>query len=84
VEGWRIRGHGELCGVVVGGVKLWQQVKDAYPRAEAIVRERPPAGAKDWNEALQAQREQDRQAAPDHAPEPEKSRGRDSRADERR
>ncbi len=37
-----------------GGNKLWQQVKEAYPRAEAIVRERPPAGAKDWNDALRA------------------------------
>jgi hypothetical protein len=37
-----------------GGAKLWQQVKEAYPRAEAIVRERPPAGAKDWNDALRA------------------------------
>jgi len=37
-----------------GGNKLWQQVKDAYPRVEAIVRERPPAGAKDWNDALRA------------------------------
>jgi len=35
-----------------GGNKLWQQVKEAYPRAEAIVRERPPTGAKDWNDAL--------------------------------
>jgi len=37
-----------------GGTTLWQQVKEAYPRAEAIVRERPPAGAKDWNDALRA------------------------------
>ncbi len=37
-----------------GGNKLWQQVKEVYPRAEAIVRERPPAGAKDWNDALRA------------------------------
>jgi len=37
-----------------GGTKLWEQVKEAYPRAEAIVRERPPAGAKDWNDALRA------------------------------
>ncbi len=37
-----------------GGNKLWQQVNEAYPRAEAIVRERPPAGAKDWNDALRA------------------------------
>jgi len=37
-----------------GGNLLWEQVKEAYPRAEAIVRERPPAGAKDWNDALRA------------------------------
>jgi len=30
-------------------------VKEAYPRVEAIVRERPPDGAKDWNDALRAQ-----------------------------
>jgi len=35
-----------------GGHKLWAQVKEAYPRAEAIERERPPAGSKDWNDAL--------------------------------
>ncbi len=35
-----------------GGNKLWQQVKGAYPRAGAIVRERPPLGVKDWNDAL--------------------------------
>jgi hypothetical protein len=40
-----------------GGNKLWQQVKEAYPRAEAIVRERPPARTKDWNDALRATRE---------------------------
>ncbi len=40
-----------------GGAKLWQQVKEAYPRAEAIERERPPAGAKDWNDALRAAQE---------------------------
>jgi len=93
-------GHGELprrqieeglsrgalvhCGFDndAGGDLLWAQVQEAYPRAEAIVRERPPAGAKDWNEALQAER--GRQAAADRAPEHEKARGRDSRADERR
>ncbi len=37
-----------------GGAKLWAQVKEAYPRVEAIERERPPAGAKDWNDALRA------------------------------
>ncbi len=92
MEGWRIRGHGELCGVVVGGVKLWQQVKDAYPRAEAIVRERPPAGAKDWNNALQAEREQYGQATLDRMPRADRTQGtrlvgkegRDTRADERR
>ncbi len=41
-----------------GGNKLWAQVKEAYPRAEAIVRERPPSGAKDWNDALRAQERQ--------------------------
>jgi len=66
-----------------GGDKLWGQVQQAYPCAEAVVRERPPAGAKDWNDALQAQRERDRQATPDRALAPEQSRGHDSRADER-
>ncbi len=93
-------GHGELprrqieeglargalvhCGFDndAGGDLLWAQVREAYPRAEAIVRERPPVGAKDWNEALQVER--GRQAASDHAPDTEKARGRDSRADERR
>jgi len=31
---------------------LWAAAKEAYPRAEAIVREWPPAGATDWNDAL--------------------------------
>jgi len=93
-------GHGELprrqideglargalvhCGFDndAGGDTLWKQVTEAYPRAEAIVRERPPAGAKDWNDALQAERGP--QTTPDRAPGPEQSRGRDSRADERR
>jgi len=38
-----------------GGAKLWAQVTEAYPGAGAIVRERPPHGAKDWNDALRAQ-----------------------------
>jgi len=38
-----------------GGAKLWAQVQDAYPGAGAIVRERPPKGVKDWNDALRAQ-----------------------------
>jgi len=37
------------------------RVKEAYPRTEAIVRERPPAGAKDGNDALRVQdRQQER------------------------
>jgi len=42
-----------------GGAALWAQVKEAYPRAEAIERERPPAGAKDWNDALRAAQTQE-------------------------
>jgi len=86
IEEGLVRGALVHCGFDndAGGDKLWAQVQEAYPRAEAIVRERPPAGAKDWNDALQVQREQDRQATPDRAIESEKSRGRDSRADERR
>ncbi len=34
--------------------KLWAQVKEAYSCAAAIERERPPAGATDWNDALRA------------------------------
>jgi len=84
IEEGLVRGALVHCGFDndAGGDKLWAQVQEAYPRADAIVRERPPAGAKDWNEALQA--EWGRQTAPDRGPEPEKPRGRDSRADERR
>ncbi len=48
------RGALVYCGFDndAGGHKLWAQVKEANPRAEAIVRERPPAWEKDWNEAL--------------------------------
>jgi len=44
------------CGVDndACGNKLWAQVRETYPRAEAIMRERPPSGAKDWNDALRA------------------------------
>jgi len=84
IEEWLARGALVHCGFDndAGGDKLWAQVQEAYPRAEAIVRERPPAGAKDWNDALQAERGW--QTTPDRAPGPEQSRGRDSRADERR
>jgi len=42
-----------------GGDTLWARVQEAYPRAEAIVREKPPAGVKDWNDALRASNEPD-------------------------
>ena len=37
-----------------GRNKLWQQVTEAYPCAEAIVREQSPSGSKGWNDALRA------------------------------
>ncbi len=37
-----------------GGATWWTRVQEAYSRAEAIVREWPPAGAKEWNDALRA------------------------------
>jgi len=50
-----------------GGAKLWAQVTEAYPGAKALVRERPPRGAKDWNDALRDQRQHaDRPAPHDH------------------
>jgi len=58
---WRIeegltRGALVHCGFDndAGGAKLRQQVKEAFPRAEAIVRKRPSAGAKDWNDVPRA------------------------------
>jgi len=56
-----------------GGDTLWARVKEAYPRAEAIVRERPPAGAKDWNDALRTAHE--RAQAQDRDDERAPSRG---------
>ncbi len=50
---------------------------EADARAESIVRERPPAGAKDWNDALRAQgrqeeraedRTQERERSPERGP----------------
>lgn len=38
-----------------GGTALWAQVSDAYPDVGNIERERPPAGAKDWNDALRVE-----------------------------
>jgi len=59
----------------VGGNKLWQQVKEAYPRAEAIVRERPPAGAKDWNDALRAAQGRAERQGQEEARTPTRGRG---------
>jgi len=49
-----------------GGATLWERVKEAYPRAEAIVREQPAKGCKDWNDALRASHEQDAMARREH------------------
>jgi len=57
-----------------GGDTLWKRVREAYPRAEQIVRERPPGGVKDWNDALRAH--QDRQAEQDRRREVERTRDR--------
>ncbi len=51
-----------------GGAKLWAQVTAAYPDAGAIVRERPPGGAKDWNDPLRAQSQREPGAEPPRAP----------------
>jgi len=58
------------------GEKLWAKVREAYPDAGTITRDRPPAAVKDWNQALQQQRGQEQA--------PERTRERESRADERR
>jgi len=55
-----------------GGDTLWARVRERYPDAGALVRELPPTGAKDWNDALRPQLQ--RGAAPTpaaHAPTPE-------------
>jgi len=57
-----------------GGNTLWAQVKEAYPRAEAIERERPPAGAKDWNDALRAAQERAQAQAQEEARTPARGR----------
>ncbi len=56
----------------------WRRVQDAYPDAGAITRDRPPAAVKDWNQALQQQRERGQEQTP------ERARARESHADERR
>jgi len=54
----------------------WAQVKEAYPRAEASVRERSPAGAKDWNDALRAVEERGEGQGQDDDRAPGRGRGR--------
>jgi len=59
-----------------GGATLWKRVQEAYPRAEAIVRERPPTGCKDWNDAQrQPAQRQERQEEPSHQGEHAPSHG---------
>jgi len=71
-----------------GGDTLWERVKEQYgARAHEtygpIDRDQPPAGVKDWNQALQQERTPERGAA--HTPPPqERERERDDRADQRR
>jgi len=60
------------------GEKLWAKVREAYPDADTITRDPPPAAVKDWNQALQQQRERGQEQTP------ERVRARESRADERR
>jgi len=64
-----------------GGDTLWTRVQEAYPRAEQIVRERPPGGVKDWNDALRAarerQEEQDRQRETERTRDRRQDRGQD-------
>ncbi len=59
-----------------GGTTLWKRVQEAYPRAEAIVRDRPPTGYKDWNDAQrQPAQRQERQGEPSHQREHTPSHG---------
>ncbi len=59
-----------------GGATLWKRVQEAYPRAEAIVRDRPPTGCKDWNDAQrQPAQRQERQGEPSHQREHTPSHG---------
>jgi len=59
-----------------GGDTLWKRVQEAYPRAEQIVRERPPGGVKDWNDALRAHQDRERQEEQDRRRETERTRDR--------
>jgi len=59
-----------------GGTTLWKRVQEAYPRAEAIVRDRPPTGCKDWNDAQrQPAQHPERQKEPSHQREHTPSHG---------
>ena len=59
-----------------GGTTLWKRVQEAYPRAAAIVRDRPPAGCKDWNDAQrQPTQRQERPEKPSHQREHAPSHG---------
>jgi len=67
-----------------GGTTLWKRVQEAYPRAEAIVRDRPPTGCKDWNNAQrQPAQRQERQGEPSHGQGVGRHTGRDERDDRR-
>jgi len=70
------------------GDKRWQQVRELYPTAGTIVRDMPPAPGKDWNDALRASAEQDRDTGQQREQErdrgPERERGRETKADQRR
>ncbi len=55
-EGWAVRCTFDNDHV---GDVLWQKVREGYPEGRDIVRERPPARSKDWNEALRGQHERE-------------------------
>jgi len=70
------------------GDKRWQEVRELYPSAGAIVRDVPPAPGKDWNDALRAsagqEQEQGRQREHERDSDPERLRNRETRTDQRR
>jgi len=65
-----------------GGDTLWARVRERYLDAGALVRDRPPTGAKDWNDALRQQSarqvstpQQQQQPEHEQTPSPSPSRG---------
>jgi len=52
-----------------GGDTLWARVRERYPDAGSLVRDLPPKGAKDWNDALRQQSAR-QVSAPTPAPTP--------------